>query len=95
MIFHSSNQEKTTNIQQLQNSKIIPITILKKSEQTICNYCNKNFSCYNSMNRHVQKCKVKESLQAENDRLKKELMEIKRRIYNQQRKDYKIKLLSN
>jgi hypothetical protein len=47
------NQIKTTSI---------PLDTTK----TICDYCGKEFSCYNSMNRHMQKCKVKETLKKEN-----------------------------
>jgi hypothetical protein len=43
---------------------------MNKKSKTICDYCDKGFSCYNSMNRHMQKCKVKETLKKENEELK-------------------------
>lgn len=52
---------------------------MKKSEQTICNYCDKTFSCYNSMNRHQQTCKCKKQ-EKETEELKKELIELKKMV---------------
>ena len=57
---------------------------LKKTEKTLCDYCNNNFSCYSSVHRHLKTCKAKENIIKEkedlikaNDELKKEMEEIK------------------
>jgi len=84
----SENQQNIHQIQTLlpPSTNIVPTkSTLKKTEQTICEFCNKNFSCYNSMNRHIQKCKNKKGLQQDNiklqqknDELTKEIIEIKK-----------------
>ncbi len=63
---HQHNDEiiPTNNPQNIHKQKI------KKTEQTECIYCNKQFSCYNSMNRHMQKCKNKQNIIKENEELK-------------------------
>ncbi len=63
---HQHNDEiiPTNNPQNIHKQKI------KKTDQTECIYCNKQFSCYNSMNRHMQKCKNKQNIIKENEELK-------------------------
>jgi hypothetical protein len=70
------------------NNKLdIPIAsphTLKKTEQRVCNYCNKELSSYKNLHRHLQICKMKDTIIKENenlikanDELKKEMDEIK------------------
>jgi len=52
---------------------------MKKTDNKICIYCNKEFSCYNSMNRHQQKCKFKEN-ENEKTEMKKEIKELREMV---------------
>ncbi len=63
---HPQNNNNIPTIYQ-QN---IHIQKIKKTEQSTCIYCNKEYSCYNSMNRHVQTCKTKQHIIKENEELK-------------------------
>jgi len=46
-------------------------------EQRICDYCNKEYSSYKHLHRHLQICKSKGNVIKQNDELKKELDEMK------------------
>jgi hypothetical protein len=50
---------------------------IKKTENTLCDYCNNIFSCYSSLHRHLKICKAKTNIIKENEKLKKEMEEIK------------------
>ncbi len=52
---------------------------MKKTDNTKCIYCNKQFSCYNSMNRHLQKCKLKDN-DKEKKEMKKEIAELREMV---------------
>ncbi len=53
---------------------------IKKTDNNICDYCNKTYSCYNSMNRHQQTCKIKKQQNKENEDLKHEITELKKMV---------------
>ncbi len=56
------------------NTLDIPIAsqnTLKKTEQRVCNYCNKELSSYKNLHRHLQICKMKEIIIKENEELKR------------------------
>ncbi len=55
------------------------ITKMKKTDNKICIYCNKEFSCYNSMNRHQQTCKLKDNDKEKNE-MKKEIAELREMV---------------
>ena len=50
---------------------------MKKTDNKICIYCNKEYSSYNSMNRHVQTCKLKNNQQEE---MRNEITELKKMV---------------
>ena len=52
---------------------------MKKTANKNCVYCNKQFSCYNSMNRHLQKCKLKDNDKEKNE-MKNEIAELKKMV---------------
>ena len=66
----TKNPQKPTN--DIKNKK-------KKLEITECIYCNKILSCYNSMNRHKQKCKLKDNNKDETE-MKKEIAELREMV---------------
>jgi hypothetical protein len=70
----------TIHPQNIHNIKI------KKTDQTECIYCNKQFSCYNSMNRHIQKCKNKQNIIKENEELKNKTKQQEQQILNIEKK---------
>jgi hypothetical protein len=82
--YHPKNPHFTHNLptiykDELQNTHILPTyNENNKKDKTICEYCNKNYSSYNSMNRHIQKCKIKEKALFENEELKKQNDELKK-----------------
>lgn len=50
----------------------IPVTSfkIKKTDQRICIYCNKELSNYKNLHRHLQICKMRDSILTENEELK-------------------------
>ena len=52
---------------------------MKKTDNTNCIYCNKQFSCYNSMNRHLQTCKLKDN-DKEKTEMRKEIAELREMV---------------
>jgi hypothetical protein len=52
---------------------------MKKTANKKCIYCNKEYSSYNSMNRHVQTCKLKEN-DTEKTEMKKEIAELREMV---------------
>ena len=54
----------------------------KKTENTICEYCNNNFSCYSSLHRHLKICKfkLKETFIKENDELKQKVSNMEKSL---------------
>jgi hypothetical protein len=66
----SKNPQKPTN--DIKNKK-------KKLDITECIYCNKILSCYNSMNRHKQKCKLKDNNKDKTE-MKKEIAELREMV---------------
>ena len=56
------------------------INKLKKTDQRICIYCNKELSNYKNLHRHLQICKKKESIEKENEELKKEMKEMRKSL---------------
>ena len=50
---------------------------MKKTDNRTCIYCNKEYSSYNSMNRHVQTCKLKNNQQEE---MRNEITELKNMV---------------
>ena len=55
-------------------------TVLKLTDNTICMYCNKKFSAYTHMRRHLKICKSKENIIKENEELKQEMHEMKKSL---------------
>jgi hypothetical protein len=53
------------------NIPLISPNTFKKTEQRVCNYCNKELSSYKNLHRHLQICKMKEAMIKENEELKK------------------------
>ena len=54
---HDIDKLSTTN-QNKQNINNKEPPKIKKTENTLCNYCNNNFSCYSSLHRHLKICKA-------------------------------------
>jgi hypothetical protein len=52
--------------------------IIKKTDKTICDYCNKQMSSYKNLNRHLKTCKIKEKKLLEYEDLKQEHEEMKK-----------------
>jgi hypothetical protein len=50
---------------------------IKKMEQRICDYCNKEYSSYKHLHRHLLICKYKDNIIKQNEELKKEIEEMK------------------
>jgi hypothetical protein len=80
----TNDQHLPTNDQHLPTKKpqISPKNVLikmKKTDNTICIFCNKKLSCYNSMNRHLQTCKLKKQEQ-NTEEMKKEITELKQMV---------------
>jgi hypothetical protein len=67
---HTLNQHLPTYIDSIK---------MKKTDNKICTFCNKLFSCYNSMNRHQQTCKFKKN-QIEKEEMKTEIAELKKMV---------------
>ncbi len=99
--YHTKNDQKMTNYPPNThntptfyppntNINIENETTSKKTDQTVCKYCNKNYSCYNSLNRHLQICKEKEKKLMEYDELKKELEELKVMMLEMMNNKYKM-----
>ncbi len=85
---HSNIHQKSTeciqNIHNLstiyQHENNIDKPKLKKTENTICDYCNNSFSCYSSLHRHLKICKSKENIIKENDELKQKVSNIEKSL---------------
>jgi hypothetical protein len=52
----------------------------KKTEQRVCNYCNKELSSYKNLHRHLQICKMKDTIIKENEDLIKANEELKKEM---------------
>ena len=76
---HDIDKLSTTN-QNKQNINNKEPPKIKKTENTLCNYCNNNFSCYSSLHRHLKTCKKKNNIEKENEELKKEMTEMKQSL---------------
>jgi hypothetical protein len=70
---------------------------IKKTENTLCEYCNKKLSTYTHRKRHEKKCPIKLDneinmirLQKENEEIKKELDEIKKTLLEMMNKNCKV-----
>ena len=52
---------------------------IKKTDNTLCEYCNNNFSCYSSLHRHLKICKRKNDIEKDKEitEMKKSLDELK------------------
>jgi hypothetical protein len=66
----SKNPQKPTNEIHAKKNKL---------DTTECIYCNKKLSCYNSMNRHKQKCKLRDNDIAKEE-MKKEIAELREMV---------------
>ena len=55
-------------------------TDTKLTNNTICMYCNKKFSVYTHMRRHLKICKSKNNIIKENEELKQEMSEMKKSL---------------
>ena len=53
---------------------------LKKTEKTLCDYCNNNFSCYSSLHRHLKTCKAKENIIKDNEELKQKVINMEKSL---------------
>ena len=62
----------------------------KKTEQTVCIYCNKKLSCYKSLHRHLKTCKENTNLKEENNELKKDNEEYKKLLLDLMNKQFKM-----
>ena len=78
-MWHHKNKYHTENTQFIpiispscpQHIPNIPTyEIIKKTEQTICEYCNKQMSSYKNLNRHLKTCKIKENILQKNEEIK-------------------------
>ena len=49
--------------------------IIKKTDKTSCDYCNKIFSCYNSLNRHLKTCKIKVNILQKNEEIEEKTLQ--------------------
>jgi hypothetical protein len=70
---------------------------IKKIDQRICNYCNKEFSSYKNLHRHLQICKAKENIIKEKEELiklnqekDKKIEELKKIMLDMMNKKYKM-----
>ena len=52
------------------NIHLVSSNTLKKTDQRICNYCNKELASYKNLHRHLQICKMKDTIIKENEELK-------------------------
>jgi hypothetical protein len=86
---HNTHNLPTSYPQNTHNLPTIDLET-KKSEQTVCNYCNKKLSCYNSLNRHLKNCKENTNLIKENDELKKDNEEYKKLLLDLMNKQFKM-----
>jgi hypothetical protein len=66
----SKNPQKPTNEIHAKKNKL---------DMTECIYCNKKLSCYNSMNRHKQKCKLRDYDIAKEE-MKKEIADLREMV---------------
>ena len=53
---------------------------IKKTDNTLCEYCNNNFSCYSSLHRHLKICKSKENIIKENEDLKQKMLNMEKSL---------------
>jgi hypothetical protein len=53
---------------------------IKKKDNTLCNYCNNNFSCYSSLHRHLKICKAKTNIIKENNELKQKVSNMEKSL---------------
>jgi ribosomal protein L19E len=67
---------KTDDISELIKNE----TVTKKTENTICTYCNKKYSAYTHMRRHLKTCKQKLNAIKENEELKQEMEEMRQSL---------------
>jgi hypothetical protein len=79
----SSN--KTEVIPKISSNNTLNIPIVsphtfKKTEQRVCNYCNKELSSYKNLHRHLQICKMKDTIIKENEDLIKANEELKKEM---------------
>ena len=61
-------------------------TKIKKTENTICEYCNKTLSAYTHLRRHLKICKTKINILKENEQLKLKTQQQEQRILNIEQK---------
>ena len=74
------NDPCMTNKKDIMDSVVEIETETKLTENTICMYCNKKFSAYTHMRRHLKICKSKENIIKENEELKQEMHEMKKSL---------------
>jgi hypothetical protein len=55
-------------------------TVSKLTDNTICMYCNKKFSAYTHMRRHLKICKMKENVIKENEDLKQKMLNMEKSL---------------
>jgi hypothetical protein len=82
-IIHLKSTDNTPTINSLStmNQHIyVDIPKIKKTDNTLCEYCNNNFSSYSSLHRHLKTCKAKTNIVKENDNLKQEMSEMKKSL---------------
>ena len=53
---------------------------LKKTDNTLCDYCNNNFSCYSSLHRHLKTCKAKGNIIKDNEELKQKVINMEKSL---------------
>ena len=63
-----------------QNMTIDKITKIKKTDNTTCEYCNKEYSAYTHLKRHQKICKNKQQKEDDMKKIKQEHEEVKKQI---------------
>jgi hypothetical protein len=66
------------------------VTNIKKTDNRICEYCNKEYSAYTHLKRHQKKCKNKINHYNELEDLKKQLVELKAQMLEIMNNTYKM-----
>jgi hypothetical protein len=74
------NNDQNVTILSQNNNQNMTIDKIKKTDNTTCEYCNKEYSAYTHLKRHQKKCKNKQQKEDDIKKIKEEHEEVKKQI---------------